>query len=55
MLGYAGNKETPSVTKATSRRAVLWNPAGETFIDDAEANAMLARPMRSPYTLREMT
>jgi hypothetical protein len=36
------------------QRKLRWNPETETFVDDAEANRMLARPMRSPYTLKEM-
>ena len=36
------------------QRKLRWNPETETFIDDAEANQMLSRPMRSPYTHREM-
>jgi len=35
-------------------RKLRWDPAAETFLDDAEANRMLSRPMRSPYTLKEM-
>ena len=31
-------------------RKLRWNPKRERFIGDEEANAMLARPMRVPYT-----
>jgi predicted dehydrogenase len=31
------------------RRKLRWNPESEQFIDDAEANAMLARAERAPY------
>jgi hypothetical protein len=33
------------------RRKLRWDPAHETFLNDAEANAMLDRPMRAPWTL----
>jgi hypothetical protein len=36
------------------QRKLRWNPETEEFVDDAEANRMLARPMRSPYTLKDM-
>ncbi len=32
-------------------RKLKWNPEKERFIDDDEANAMLSRPMREPWTL----
>ncbi|MFZ5829458.1 MAG: Gfo/Idh/MocA family protein [Planctomycetota bacterium] len=32
-------------------RNVRWNPEQERFLDDDEANAMLLRPMREPWTL----
>ncbi len=32
-------------------RSVVWDPAAEQVIDDAEATAMLARPRREPWTL----
>ena len=32
-------------------RKLRWNPVTEEFIGDAEANRMLSRPMRSPWTL----
>jgi len=31
------------------QRKLRWNPKAEQFIDDAEANAMLARAERAPY------
>jgi len=34
-------------------RPLTWDPAAERFVDDAEANAMLARPEREPYGLRK--
>ncbi len=30
-------------------RKLKWNPANERFVDDAQANRMLSRPMRSPW------
>jgi predicted dehydrogenase len=33
------------------QRKVKWEPAKEQFVDDADANEMLARPMRSPWHL----
>lgn len=32
-------------------RKLRWDPAGERFVNDAEADKMLARPMRSPWCL----
>jgi predicted dehydrogenase len=32
------------------KRPLHWDPVTERFKDDAEANAMLSRPMRAPYT-----
>jgi len=33
------------------KRKLTWNPATEKFIDDRQANQMLTRPMRSPWSL----
>jgi len=33
------------------KRKVYWDPAREQFKNDAEANAMMSRPQRSPYTI----
>jgi hypothetical protein len=35
-------------------RKLNWDPVNERFKNDAEANAMLARPQRSPYTVAEI-
>ena len=35
-------------------RKLRWNPLKEEFIGDTEANKMLLRPQRSPWTLKEM-
>ena len=35
-------------------RKLKWNPDKEVFIGDDEANSMLARPMRSPWTFDEV-
>jgi len=32
-------------------RKLFWDPVKERFKNDDEANAMLSRPMRAPYTL----
>jgi predicted dehydrogenase len=32
-------------------RGLKWNPAAERFINDAEADRMLSRPMRSPWNM----
>jgi predicted dehydrogenase len=34
-------------------RKLAWDPQAETFRDDADANAMLVREMRKPYTYEE--
>jgi hypothetical protein len=33
------------------RRKLRWDPAAESFVDDAEANGMLDRPMREPWKI----
>jgi predicted dehydrogenase len=33
------------------KRKVYWDPVAERFRNDDEANAMLSRPMRAPYTI----
>jgi hypothetical protein len=33
------------------RRKVRWDPQKERFVDDAEADRMISRPMRSPWRL----
>jgi myo-inositol 2-dehydrogenase / D-chiro-inositol 1-dehydrogenase len=33
------------------KRKLGWDPAKEEFVNDAEANAMLDRPMRAPWKL----
>ena len=33
------------------KRKVFWDPVRESFKNDDEANRMLSRPQRSPYTL----
>jgi hypothetical protein len=32
-------------------RTVKWDPTAQRFRDDDEANALLARPLRSPWRL----
>ncbi|MBX7072734.1 MAG: Gfo/Idh/MocA family oxidoreductase [Pirellulales bacterium] len=32
-------------------RKLNWDPAKEEFVDDSEANSMLSRPQRAPYTI----
>ncbi len=32
-------------------RKLKWNPEKEHFVDDAEADSMMSRPMREPWTL----
>jgi predicted dehydrogenase len=36
-------------------RKLKWDPVRETFPEDEEANAMLSRPMREPWSLKETT
>jgi hypothetical protein len=36
---------------ATLRRRLRWDPKKEQFLDDAEANTLLDRPMREPWKL----
>jgi predicted dehydrogenase len=33
------------------KRPLQWNPDTQTFVDDAEANRLLSRPMRAPWQL----
>ncbi len=33
------------------KRKLIWDPAKERFTNDPEANAMLSRPQRAPYTI----
>ena len=33
------------------QRELRWDPAAEKFVDDADANRLLARPMRSPWSV----
>ena len=35
-----------------TKRKLLWDPVKERFKNDDEANAMLSRPQRPPYTIR---
>lgn len=35
-------------------RKLYWDPTNERFRDDPEANAMLSRPQRSPYSIAEI-
>ena len=35
-------------------RPLAWDPAREDFVGDAQASALLGRPQRPGYTLREM-
>ncbi len=37
------------------KRKLYWDPARERFRNDDEANAMLSRPQRFPYTMNEST
>ena len=32
-------------------RKLRWNPEAERFVDDAEADAMLSRKQREPWTI----
>jgi hypothetical protein len=33
------------------KRKLQWDPAGEQFVDDDQANRMLRRPYRQPWNL----
>jgi hypothetical protein len=33
------------------KRKLRWDPAKEQFIGDDEANALVSRPQRAPYTI----
>jgi myo-inositol 2-dehydrogenase / D-chiro-inositol 1-dehydrogenase len=35
-------------------RKLRWDPVKETFLDDAQANAMLSRPQRAPYGIEQL-
>jgi hypothetical protein len=35
-------------------RKLRWDPDQETFVDDAQANAMLSRPQRAPYGINRL-
>jgi Holliday junction resolvase-like predicted endonuclease len=35
----------------TLGRKLRWDPTAEHFVDDAEANRLMSRPMRSPWHL----
>jgi hypothetical protein len=37
------------------KRKIYWDPVKERFKNDNEANAMLSRPQRSPYTIEGYT
>ena len=32
-------------------RKLTWDPVAERFVNDAEANRLLARPMRAPWRM----
>jgi hypothetical protein len=38
-----------------TKRRLHWDPERERFKDDDDANAMLARPQRFPYTFAQST
>ncbi len=35
-------------------RKLSWDPATESFASDAEANSMLSRPRREPWTIGDV-
>ncbi|MGI6388916.1 MAG: hypothetical protein ACOX7Q_01790 [Kiritimatiellia bacterium] len=39
-------------TAMNLKRPLIWDPAAERFVGDAEANATLSRPEREPYGVR---
>jgi predicted dehydrogenase len=49
MIGHLG-----LIAMQTGRK-VVWNPDNEQFINDPVANAMLVRPMRSPWNLIKLS
>ncbi len=50
-MGTPGRHELPSALDLG--RKLKWDPKAERFDNDDQANAMLTRPMRKPWTLAE--